>query len=561
MKFGLGLEWIPIRGFVSGERSGDVRQFSANTGGKVRPCVGLNLFGIRRRSVRRPTDPLPYRGPRTAYDASQGESIEFKGEKNSFNFPHPHRPIRLESFAKYADGVSVKRGRNSNQHPQQNPFEGLNTDGLQALYSLAAIRTLREGEFLIREGETDQTVYVLLQGEVRIVKDLQGQEEILATLGEGNWVGEIAFARQIPRTASAIANRPLKVMVIDKATLNAMEEKTQLFFYKRFNDLAMERISQLDQRGRDLAFRNQELIGQIFMASRQEANYGGSQLIRSILAKVPRLPLFAGTLTTKLLDERISVREVGDLVREDPALMGVVLKTVNSPYYGLRVKISDIHHAIVLIGLNELYHIVLGEGIRKTMPDTPKFQLLHAHCAAVSQVSFAISQSSGLGHPAQMATIGLLHDLGRCLILLIKQQNPALVVLIDALDHAQLGALLLREWNLPEVAWQTLAFQRYPEFSPPSKIPPEVQENVAILYLAHLCCEFYEGGQGNTSTAFLNDYRRLLKWDRYSVEDIAVRVLLPVLGKKLNSFPSSFREVLSRHLEAGGSQPGVPAGR
>lgn len=456
----------------------------------------------------------------------------------------------------------MKNAKKSNRNPQPHSFAGLSTEDLKTLYSLAPIRTLQAGEYLIREGETDQTVYVLLEGEIRIVKDLHGQEELLATLGGGGWVGEIAFTRQTPRTASAVANRPCKVMVIDHAVLSAMEERTQLFFYRRLNDLAMERIGQLEKRGRELALRSQELMGQIFMARSQEGtDYGSSQMIQRIIAKVPRLPVFAGALTTKLLDESISVREVGELVKGDPALLGVVLKTVNSPYYGFRGKISDIHHAIVLIGLNELYHLVMGEGIRKTMPDTPKFQLLHAHCAAVSQICFAISQASGVGRPAQMATIGLLHDLGRCLILLIKEQNPHLAVLIDALDHAQLGAVLLKEWNLPGVAWQTVAFQRYPEFSPPSKMPPEVQGNVAILYLSHLCCEFYEAGAVETATMFLNEHKRLLRWDGYSVEEIAVRLLLPVLGKKLNSFPSMFRQVLSRHLEAGGTQAGVAAQR
>lgn len=454
----------------------------------------------------------------------------------------------------------MEKMKRANGTLQMHAFQGLSTEQLGTLYGLAPVRTLQAGEFLIREGETDQTVYVLLEGEVRIVKDLQGQEDLLATLGEGNWVGEIAFTRQIPRTASAVASRTSKVMTIDQSTLNAMDEKAQLFFYQRFNDLAMERISQLEKRSRVLVRRNQELMGQIFLARSQKGtDYSESQMIRGILAKVPRLPVFASILTTKLLEERISASEVGELVKGDPALLGVVLKTVNSPFYGFRSRISDVNHAIVLIGLNELYRIVVGEGIRKTMPDTPQFQILHAHSAAISQIAFAISQASGVGKPAQMASIGLLHDLGRCLILLIKKQNPNLSVLIDALDHAQLGALLLKEWNLPEVAWKTLAFQRYPEFSPPSRVPTDVQENAAILYLAHLCYEFYNGERERTPTMFLNDYRRLLKWGAYTVEDIALKLVLPLLMKKLNSFPSTFRCVLSRHLQAGGVRAGFAA--
>ena len=47
---------------------------------------------------------------------------------------------------------------------------------------------------------------------------------------------------------------------------------------------------------------------------------------------------------------------------------------------------------------------------------------------------------------------GLLHDLGKVVLELLKEQNPNLGFLLQSLDSAKLGSVLLRQWkilNLP----------------------------------------------------------------------------------------------------------------
>ena len=101
-----------------------------------------------------------------------------------------------------------------------------------------------------------------------------------------------------------------------------------------------------------------------------------------------------------------------------------------------------------------------------------------------------------------------------------KDAKPAF--LIDTLDKAQMGAHLLKEWNLPNTGWQSVEFQRYPEFSPLSKIPLEIRENVTILYMVHLCCRLFQGyTEQELSTTFLDEYKRLMKWERFSLVYIA----------------------------------------
>jgi len=429
-------------------------------------------------------------------------------------------------------------------------FEGLGEKQLRNLFSLADTRTLQKNEALFLEGDADHALYVVLEGEIRVVKHVHGKKiETVSMLRAGSWAGEIGFIGGMPRTASAFANKPTKVLTIDRPTVSALDEETQLFLYKRLHFLTSMIIGDLDAREKELNHRNRQLTETLFTArSGKNTDYSRSELIRSIINKVPQLPVFANTLTHKLVRGGTSLKEISEMIQADPSLVGLVLKTLNSSYYGFQKKISDIHRGVVLLGLNGLHQLIMSTGVRRIMPNTPYFNELHHHSVAISHITFALSQNAQSSNPARLATIGLLHDLGQVVITLLRDRNPSLSILIDSLDHAQVGALLLKEWNLPDVVWQSIKFQFYPEFSLPANIPADIRLNVAVLYLAHLCNEFL---QGNTShdlpILFLDQYLVLLNWEKLSVPEITQRFVLPELIRKWQSLPQFLRELIEQH--------------
>ena len=185
------------------------------------------------------------------------------------------------------------------------------------------------------------------------------------------------------------------------------------------------------------------------------------------------------------------------------------------------------------------------------MPDTPDFNAIQSHSVAISHIAFALSLTSRTGHPSEVATIGLLHDLGRGVILLLKKQNPSLGILIDSLDHAKLGALLLKEWGMPDILTRSLEFQSYPEFLPPDMIQMEVRNNVAILYLAHLCFNLLTGTSQHTlPDIFMAQYLRLFGWEQLDVSQVVQKHLLPTLTKSIESYPIAFRQLLKEYTYA-----------
>src|SRR5580700_728999 len=83
-------------------------------------------------------------------------------------------------------------------------------------------REYRAGDVLFMEGDTGEEMYVIQSGSVQVSKRIGDEERPLATLGRGEFLGEMAILNGKPRTASAIVLEDAKCLVIDAATLEQM---------------------------------------------------------------------------------------------------------------------------------------------------------------------------------------------------------------------------------------------------------------------------------------------------------------------------------------------------
>src|SRR4051794_40711336 len=78
------------------------------------------------------------------------------------------------------------------------------------------------GEVLFREGEAGEVMFVIQAGAVRISKAIGGEDKVLAVLGPGEFLGEMAILNGRPRTATATVVEPARCLVIEAKTLEQM---------------------------------------------------------------------------------------------------------------------------------------------------------------------------------------------------------------------------------------------------------------------------------------------------------------------------------------------------
>jgi CRP-like cAMP-binding protein len=96
-------------------------------------------------------------------------------------------------------------------------FKGLSDEALAAVAQRASTHELSEGDVLMRRGETGNSLFLVNEGWFKIVtEDAQGGELIINKTAPGETIGEMALLDEAPRSASAIALTPARVLELKK---------------------------------------------------------------------------------------------------------------------------------------------------------------------------------------------------------------------------------------------------------------------------------------------------------------------------------------------------------
>ena len=101
-------------------------------------------------------------------------------------------------------------------------FSGLDDYALERLVAMSEQLELKPGDYLIREGEIGDSMYIVVTGKFQIRKKAGDAEVVLAERGAGEVIGEMAVVDQAPRSASVIALTNARVMRIDQEMFMAL---------------------------------------------------------------------------------------------------------------------------------------------------------------------------------------------------------------------------------------------------------------------------------------------------------------------------------------------------
>lgn len=83
-------------------------------------------------------------------------------------------------------------------------------------------REYQPGDVLFHEGENGDIMFVIQSGSVRISKTVAGEDKLIAVLGPGEFLGELAILNGKPRTATATVVETTRCLLIEARTLEAM---------------------------------------------------------------------------------------------------------------------------------------------------------------------------------------------------------------------------------------------------------------------------------------------------------------------------------------------------
>ncbi|MCM8774096.1 MAG: HDOD domain-containing protein [Candidatus Omnitrophica bacterium] len=228
---------------------------------------------------------------------------------------------------------------------------------------------------------------------------------------------------------------------------------------------------------------------------------------------LPTLPDLYFKFREKIDDPKASANDVAKVISSDQAIASAILRVANSAFYGFMRRITNVPHAIVIIGFNGIHHIVLNMTVLnlfKGKNNIGDFNIskIWEHSLATAAIAKVIARKVNYSNLEESFTAGLLHDIGKVIIYkylpqefreIIEEVKKSDIRIRDAeekvigVDHTDIGSCLLMEWNFPKSLVSAVAYHLNPFLA------KENIQIVSIVHLADIISRALEIGDGGDS--------------------------------------------------------------
>ena len=176
-----------------------------------------------------------------------------------------------------------------------------------------------------------------------------------------------------------------------------------------------------------------------------------------------------------------TINQIGEVIARDPNLTARLLRLVNSSFYNFTRKIDTVSRAVTIIGVRDLYNIVIAVSAVNSFNRLPNnivnMDTFWRHSLYCGLIARSLAKHRHVLHPERLFVAGLLHDIGS-LVLYNKMPDVMRDLLLIAdgdeevlhtaeteefgFSHADLGGLLLRSWQLPEILQEAVSHHHTP---------------------------------------------------------------------------------------------------
>lgn len=221
---------------------------------------------------------------------------------------------------------------------------------------------------------------------------------------------------------------------------------------------------------------------------------------------IPSLPQFVIETLKQLDDPRSSASDVAAKLSKDEGLVVRVLRLANSAYYGLSRRITGVADAISFLGFKTSKSVVLAASVYKFMDSAfTGYSLdrgeLWRHSQAVGMTSRFLCEKLKIGDAEEAYIGGMIHDLGKIVLndyvrfgysIILRLVEEDKVPFCEAerqvlgFDHAQVGGLVMEQWNLPESYAYITTYHHTPWDLPAEQ--SAFQPVVDIVHVANAMC-------------------------------------------------------------------------
>ena len=188
--------------------------------------------------------------------------------------------------------------------------------------------------------------------------------------------------------------------------------------------------------------------------------------IDKLIRDLPMLPRIVGELNSALSSSRTNMRQITNILEQDPGLAAKALRLANSPFFGFSRKIMTVQHALTIIGVKQIHTMVVGYSATNVLSCTCRlldYNAFWKHSMACSLIGRRIATGYRDIDSDEVSNACLLHDIGQVILSCVDvpgdgpedelQEGEDLLTHEQekyGIDHCEAGATLAEKWQLPE---------------------------------------------------------------------------------------------------------------
>ena len=136
-------------------------------------------------------------------------------------------------------------------------FAGVSGESLKAVAAISEERDFKAGQTLWKEGDDVQWLYIVRQGEIDIIYDLQGGKQcVVDTVVGGEMSGWSAVVEPYRHTATCVARQPGRALCIQAADIRKLCDKDPQLGYHLLMQVARTLSNRLQGARQQLAATN-----------------------------------------------------------------------------------------------------------------------------------------------------------------------------------------------------------------------------------------------------------------------------------------------------------------
>jgi len=198
--------------------------------------------------------------------------------------------------------------------------------------------------------------------------------------------------------------------------------------------------------------------------------YSLEEVEKSFLKAFP-FPTILFKVVSMVKEGKDSLYKLGQEISKDPVLSARTISLANSPYYGTKQKISDLPHAISLLGTDDVARLVMhfaSEGVFSSMKASRSSQLysprhIWQHSVKVALINRILVRHHNMPFGLESYLAGLMHDIGKSAIGICIDQEDEKTIRVGmhkgeelfrmeqevlGFDHAQCSFEILKKMNV-----------------------------------------------------------------------------------------------------------------